>query len=65
MLEQLKYEIIQQGQNPTEELERFEDFCSFLEFVGGAPPISTVAQQLAFYFELFTKSWRKKLLQWS
>ena len=62
MLEQLKSEIIQQGQTLIEALERFEDFCRFLEVVGGAPPISTVAQKLAFSFQFFTKSWRNKLL---
>ena len=52
--------MIQQGQTPTEALERFENFCRFLEVVGGATPITTVSQKLAFYFELFPKSWRQK-----
>ena len=60
MLEHLKFEMIEQGQIPTEALERFEDFCRFLEVVGGATPIPTVAQKLAFYFELFPKSRRQK-----
>ena len=62
MLEHLKFEIIEQGQIPTEVLERFEDFCRFLEFVGGATLIPTVAQKLAFYFELFPKSLRQKFM---
>ena len=60
MLEHLKLEMVEQGQIPTEALERFEDFFRFLEFVGGATPIPTVAQKIAFYFELFTKSRRQK-----
>ena len=60
MLEHLKFEMIEQGQIPTEELERFKGFCSFLEVVGGATPIPTVAQKLALCFELFSKSWRQK-----
>ena len=59
MLEHLKFKMIEQGQIPTEALERFKDFCSFLEVFGGATPIPTVAQKPAFYFELFLKSWRK------
>ena len=56
MLEHLKFEMIEKGQISTEALERFEDFCLFLKVVGGATPIPTVAQKLAFYFELFPKS---------
>ena len=44
MLEHLKFEMIEQGQTPTKSLERFEDFCCFLEVVGGATPIPTGAQ---------------------
>ena len=55
MLEHLKFEIIEQEQIPTEALERFEDFCLFLEVVGGVTKIPTVAQKLSFYFEIFQK----------
>ena len=58
MLEHLKIEMIEHGQIPTKAMERFEDFCRLLKFFGGATPIPTVAQKLAFYFELFPKSWR-------
>ena len=59
MLEHLKFEMIEQGQTPTEALDLFGDFCRFLGVVGGDTPIPTVAQKLAFYFELFPKSWRQ------
>ena len=55
MLEHPKFEMIQQGQIPTEALERLEDFCCFLEVVSGATPISTVDQKLAFSFALLSK----------
>ena len=45
--------MIEQGQIPTEALERFKDFCIFFEVVGGATPVPTVAQKLDFYFEIF------------
>ena len=56
MLEQLKSEIFQQGQTPTEAFERFKDFCRFLEVVCGSTSIPTDAKQLAFYFQVFTNS---------
>ena len=62
MLEHLKFEMIEQGQTPTKALECFEYFCCFLEVVGGATPIPNVAQKLAFYFEIFPKSWRQKFV---
>ena len=62
MLEHLKFEMIQQGQTLTKALERFKDFCRFLGVIGGATPISTVAEKIAFYFELVPKSWRKKFV---
>ena len=61
MLEHPKIEMIEQGQTPTEALERFEGFCRFLEVVGGATPIPTVAQKFVLCFERFPKSWRQKL----
>ena len=53
ILEHLKSEIIEQGKIPTEALERFEDFCRFLEVVGGATPIPTVAQKSPFILSAF------------
>ena len=53
MLEHLKFEMIEQGQTPTEELERFEDFCRFLEVVGGTTPIPTVPQKPPFILSSF------------
>ena len=44
MLEHLKFEMIEQGQTPTEALELFKDFCRFLKVVGGATPVPTGAQ---------------------
>ena len=46
--------------NPDQSIGVLQGCFCLLEVTGGATPIPTVSQKLAFYSELFPKSWRQK-----